>query len=56
MVEFGLTISGEWSLAINDCGQYLNDVGNGSPYEGTWLDPYTGVGRALHCDSGLKFD
>merc|ERR1719359_805910 len=37
--EFGLTMGGEWSLAINDCGKWLNNVGNGERYEGTYYIP-----------------
>ncbi|GAA5828566.1 hypothetical protein JCM11251_000853 [Rhodosporidiobolus azoricus] len=37
--EFGLTIGAEWSLAINDCGKWLNNVGNGERYEGTYYIP-----------------
>ena len=33
--NFGVTTSGEWSLAFNDCGLYLNGVGSGSRWEGT---------------------
>ncbi|WAQ85468.1 hypothetical protein PtA15_6A96 [Puccinia triticina] len=36
MEGFGLTMSGEWSLAINDCGLYVNNVGWGQRYEGTY--------------------
>ncbi|GAA5832811.1 hypothetical protein JCM5353_008342 [Sporobolomyces roseus] len=36
---FGLTIGGEWSLAINDCGKWLNNVGNGQRYDGTYFVP-----------------
>lgn len=32
----GLTVSGEWSLAINDCALYLNNVKAGTRYEGTY--------------------
>ncbi|KAK1226753.1 hypothetical protein PQX77_010263, partial [Marasmius sp. AFHP31] len=35
MYDFGLTIGGEWSLAVNDCGLWLNGVGKGTRYEGT---------------------
>ncbi|GAA5890080.1 hypothetical protein JCM5296_004763 [Sporobolomyces johnsonii] len=48
---FGVTIGGEWSLAINDCGKWLNNVGNGQRYNGTYYVPgnttapeYAGVG------------
>ncbi|GAA5822611.1 hypothetical protein JCM3770_000618, partial [Rhodotorula araucariae] len=37
--QFGVTMGGEWSLAINDCGQWLNNVGNGERYEGTYYIP-----------------
>lgn len=34
-LNFGLTIGGEWSLAPNDCGLWLNAVGEGAYYDGT---------------------
>ncbi|KAK4704592.1 glucan 1,3-beta-glucosidase, partial [Phenoliferia sp. Uapishka_3] len=37
--EFGLTIAGEWALAINDCGKWINNVGNGRRFDGTWYAP-----------------
>ncbi|KDE06629.1 hypothetical protein MVLG_03124 [Microbotryum lychnidis-dioicae p1A1 Lamole] len=39
--QFGLAIAGEWSLAINDCGKWLNNVGNGNRYNGTYYLPNT---------------
>ncbi|GAA5823216.1 hypothetical protein JCM3770_004326 [Rhodotorula araucariae] len=36
MLNFGLAISGEWSLAVNDCGRFLNNVFQGSRLEGTF--------------------
>ncbi|PLW49293.1 hypothetical protein PCASD_02735 [Puccinia coronata f. sp. avenae] len=33
---FGLSITGEFSLAINDCGLYVNNVGSGTRFEGTF--------------------
>ncbi|KAG8819541.1 hypothetical protein FRC19_009715 [Serendipita sp. 401] len=36
MTNFGLTGAGEWSHAINDCGLYVNEVGKGTRYEGTY--------------------
>lgn len=30
--EFGITIGGEWSLAINDCGKWLNGVGQNAGF------------------------
>lgn len=39
---FGVTTAGEWSLAINDCGLWVNGVGAGTRYEGT-LSSYSGT-------------
>lgn len=36
MGAFGFTIAGEFSNAITDCGLFLNGVGLGSRYEGTY--------------------
>ncbi|BEI86816.1 hypothetical protein CcaverHIS002_0701620 [Cutaneotrichosporon cavernicola] len=33
---FGANNAGEWSAAVNDCGQWLNGVGLGSRYDGTF--------------------
>ena len=44
MSAFGLTIAGEWSNAVNDCGLFLNNVGAGSRYEGTYEGSGTRVG------------
>lgn len=39
MQNFGLSYSGEWSQAVNDCGVYLNNVGNGARFDGTYIAP-----------------
>ncbi|KAM0748715.1 glycoside hydrolase [Meredithblackwellia eburnea MCA 4105] len=36
--SFGITLGGEWSLAVNDCGKWLNNVGNGHRFDGTYYD------------------
>ncbi|KAK2460379.1 hypothetical protein APHAL10511_007544 [Amanita phalloides] len=36
MGGFGLTIAGEFSNAVNDCGLYVNGVGLGTRFEGTY--------------------
>ncbi|KIM27158.1 glycoside hydrolase family 5 protein [Serendipita vermifera MAFF 305830] len=36
MSSYGITAAGEWSYAINDCGLYVNSVGQGTRYEGTF--------------------
>jgi len=33
--QMGVTVAGEFSLAINDCGLFLNNVGEGQRFEGT---------------------
>ncbi|KAG8901579.1 hypothetical protein FRB99_005212, partial [Tulasnella sp. 403] len=42
---FGITAAGEFSNAINDCGLYVNGVGIGTRWEGTfpgWTQPAVG--------------
>ncbi|QRW00896.1 Cellulase (glycosyl hydrolase family 5 protein) [Ceratobasidium sp. AG-Ba] len=41
MANFGMTIAGEFSNAHNDCGWFLNGVGRGSRFDGTF-NPYGG--------------
>jgi glucan 1,3-beta-glucosidase len=36
LTQFGLTFAGEWSLASNDCGLYLNGPFQGVRYDGTF--------------------
>jgi len=43
MSAFGLTAAGEFSNAINDCGLFVNGVGLGTRYEGT----YEGAGSKV---------
>jgi glucan 1,3-beta-glucosidase len=54
MTAFGLTSAGEFSNAINDCGTFLNGVGLGARYDGT----YTGGGTwpvVGNCDSWVEY-
>jgi glucan 1,3-beta-glucosidase len=44
--DFGVTTAGEWSLAINDCGQWLNGIDLGTRIEGT----FRGSTRIGSCD------
>ncbi|KAF9939560.1 hypothetical protein BGZ65_010142 [Modicella reniformis] len=39
---FGPTMVGEFSVAVNDCAQYLNGIGTGSRWEGTFPDKKSG--------------
>ncbi|TBU45754.1 glycoside hydrolase [Dichomitus squalens] len=41
MTAFGMTHVGEWSMAINDCGQWVNGVNLGARYDGS----FTGGGN-----------
>ncbi|PWN44031.1 glycoside hydrolase [Ceraceosorus guamensis] len=36
LTQFGLTMVGEWSLALNDCGLFLNGVTDGVRYDGSY--------------------
>ncbi|OSD08667.1 glycoside hydrolase family 5 protein [Trametes coccinea BRFM310] len=36
MTAYGMTHVGEWSLAINDCGQWVNGVNLGARFDGTF--------------------
>jgi len=38
MTQFGFSMAGEWSLAVTDCGTFVNGVGNGARYDGTYLN------------------
>jgi len=45
---FGPTMVGEWSQADTDCARYLNGVGNGARWDGT----FNGNGADPHCPTG----
>lgn len=47
-IMFGANNAGEWSGAVNDCGQWLNGVGLGARYDGTF-EGYAGLGIGT-CD------
>ncbi|KIO27886.1 glycoside hydrolase family 5 protein [Tulasnella calospora MUT 4182] len=34
--DFGFTLAGEFSLGVNDCGRWINGVGQGTRWEGTY--------------------
>ncbi|SJL04662.1 uncharacterized protein ARMOST_08030 [Armillaria ostoyae] len=44
MSDFGLANAGEFSLAVTDCGKYLNGVNLGTRYEGNYTGFTTSVG------------
>lgn len=39
--NYGVTVAGEWALSFTDCGKWLNGVGMGTRWEGTFPG-YTG--------------
>ncbi|KAG8874497.1 hypothetical protein FRB97_005864 [Tulasnella sp. 331] len=51
--SFGVTTAGEWSLAVNDCGYWVNGVGAGTRWEGTFYSWSGTTGNeGIHgCDS-----
>lgn len=36
MNQFGFAMAGEFSLAFNDCGEFVNGVNMGAHYDGTY--------------------
>ena len=52
--DFGVTIAGEFSNAVNDCGLYVNGVGLGTRYEGTYPG-YTDVIGSCSGDGWLAW-
>ncbi|KAJ6500522.1 glycoside hydrolase family 5 protein [Mycena sanguinolenta] len=45
MADFGFIVAGEWSNAVTDCGTYVNGVGQGTRYEGTFPGFTTSLGN-----------
>lgn len=44
LTQFGVTFAGEWSLATNDCGLYLNGPFQGVRFDGSWTGGTTKTG------------
>jgi glucan 1,3-beta-glucosidase len=44
MAAFGLTAAGEFSNAVTDCGLWVNGVGLGTRYEGTYTGSWPDIG------------
>ncbi|KZO99387.1 glycoside hydrolase family 5 protein [Calocera viscosa TUFC12733] len=53
MAQFGFSAAGEWSAAINDCGKWVNGVGLGTRYEGTYPGSTTVIGN---CSVWTEYD
>lgn len=56
MSSFGITAAGEWSHAINDCGLYVNAVGRGTRYEGTFPGTTTRLGDCARWNDYSTWD
>ncbi|KAG7086576.1 hypothetical protein E1B28_002522 [Marasmius oreades] len=57
MADFGMTIAGEFSNAINDCGLWVNGVGQGVRYDGTFTaEPSPRVGDCTQWTDWTRFD
>jgi glucan 1,3-beta-glucosidase len=54
--QHGLYIAGEFSLAINDCGLYLNNVGQGARYEGDYPGLTTVYGSCSDFDDWTSYN
>ncbi|EJT96816.1 glycoside hydrolase [Dacryopinax primogenitus] len=55
MVQFGFSMAGEWSVAPNDCGLWVNGVGLGNRVEGTYPGS-TAVGNCTTSDAWEEWD
>ncbi|KAJ8093128.1 hypothetical protein PM082_020613 [Marasmius tenuissimus] len=56
MSDFGLSINGEYSNAINDCGLWVNGVDQGIRYEGTFVfESFPRVGDCSQWTDWTKF-
>ncbi|KAJ7632162.1 glycoside hydrolase [Roridomyces roridus] len=44
MEDFGFIVAGEFSNAVTDCGTYVNGVGQGTRYEGTFAGSWPVMG------------
>ncbi|KAL8284183.1 hypothetical protein RQP46_004932 [Phenoliferia psychrophenolica] len=60
LATFGLTTAGEFSVAVNDCGKFLNGVNLGVRFEGTYphaRNPsFAGVGSCKEWDDYRGWD
>jgi len=55
MQQFGFSMAGEWSVAINDCGYWVNGVGLGNRVEGSYPGS-TAVGNCSTFDAWESWD
>ncbi|KAI0664584.1 glycoside hydrolase [Cubamyces menziesii] len=56
MTAFGMTHVGEWSLAINDCGQWVNGVNLGARFDGTFAGNFPFVGECSTYTDYTQYD
>jgi glucan 1,3-beta-glucosidase len=56
MASFGLSMAGEFSNAVTDCGLWLNGVDLGTRYEGTYAGNPPRVGDCSIWTDWTKYD
>ncbi|KAJ3561701.1 hypothetical protein NP233_g10033 [Leucocoprinus birnbaumii] len=58
MANFGLTVAGEFSNAVTDCGLWLNGVDLGTRYEGTYpgTNPSQAIGNCSEWTDWTQYD
>lgn len=56
LANHGVYFGGEWSLALNDCGLYLNNVGQGTRYEGNHPDNRQYYGSCVPWDNWQSYN
>ncbi|KAL4065459.1 glycoside hydrolase family 5 protein [Scleroderma citrinum] len=56
MSAFGMTAAGEWSNAVTDCGLWVNGVGLGTRYEGTYPGDWPKVGNCTSWTDWRNWD
>ncbi|KAG7452983.1 glycoside hydrolase family 5 protein [Guyanagaster necrorhizus] len=56
MSDFGLANAGEFSLAVTDCGEYLNGVNLGTRYEGNYTGYTTSMGSCTEWTDWKSWD
>ncbi|XP_006458234.1 hypothetical protein AGABI2DRAFT_63154 [Agaricus bisporus var. bisporus H97] len=56
MANFGLSVAGEFSNAVTDCGLWLNGVDLGTRYEGTYIDSPERIGDCAIWTDWTKYD
>lgn len=56
LANHGAYFAGEWSLALNDCGLFLNNVNQGTRYEATYPGSTTRYGSCEGWDDWVNYN